>query len=51
LCFGGSWFNSKVGEDNIRMDHREVGWEDVDWDHLDQDRNKMQAVVNMATNL
>jgi hypothetical protein len=27
-------------EDNIRMDLREMGWEDVDWMHLAQDRGK-----------
>jgi hypothetical protein len=26
-------------EDNIRMDRREIGWEDVDWMHLAQDRD------------
>jgi hypothetical protein len=26
-------------EDNIRMDLREMGWEDVDWIHLAQDRD------------
>jgi hypothetical protein len=24
-------------KDNIRTDLREIGWEDVDWVHLDQD--------------
>jgi hypothetical protein len=27
-------------ENNIRMDLREMGWEDVDWMHLDQDRHQ-----------
>jgi hypothetical protein len=26
--------------DNIRMDLREIGWEDVDWIHLAQDRDQ-----------
>jgi hypothetical protein len=26
--------------DNIRMDHGEVGWGDVDWIYLAQDRNR-----------
>jgi hypothetical protein len=26
------------GEINIRMDLREIGWQDVDWMHLGQDR-------------
>jgi len=27
-------------EDNIRMDLREIGWEDVNWMHLAQDRDQ-----------
>jgi hypothetical protein len=27
-------------EDNIRMDLRESGWEDVDWMHLAQDMDQ-----------
>jgi hypothetical protein len=27
-------------EDNIRMDLREIWWEDVDWIHLAQDRDQ-----------
>jgi hypothetical protein len=27
-------------EDNIRMDLREIGWKDVDWVHLAQDRDQ-----------
>jgi len=30
-------------EDNIRMDHREIGWEVVDWIHLAQDGSQWQA--------
>jgi hypothetical protein len=26
-------------EDNIRVDLREIGWKDVDWIHLAQDRD------------
>jgi hypothetical protein len=26
-------------EDNIRIDLRKIGWEDVDWIHLAQDRD------------
>jgi hypothetical protein len=33
-------------EDNIRMDLREIGWEDVDWMHLAQNRDQRRAVVN-----
>jgi hypothetical protein len=32
--------------DNIRMDLREVGWDDVDWIGLAQNRNGRRALVN-----
>jgi hypothetical protein len=37
--------------DNIRMDLREVGWSDVDWIGLAQDRNRWRALVNTVLNL
>jgi len=37
-------------KDNIRMDLREIGCEDVYWIHLAQDRNRWCAVVNMIMN-
>jgi hypothetical protein len=37
--------------DNIRMDHGEVGWGDVDWIGLAQDRNRWRALVNSVLNL
>jgi hypothetical protein len=37
--------------DNIRMDHGEVGWDDVDWIGLVQDRNRWGAHVNLVLNL
>jgi hypothetical protein len=36
--------------DNIRMDLGEVGWGDVDWIGLAQDRNRCRAVVNLVLN-
>ena len=38
-------------ENNIRMDLKEVGWEDVDWIHLPQDRGKWRALVNTVINI
>jgi hypothetical protein len=38
-------------EDNIRMDLGEVGWDDVDWIGLAQDRNRWRALVNSVLNL
>jgi hypothetical protein len=37
--------------DNIMMDLREVGWGDVDWIGLAQDRNRWRALVNSVLNL
>jgi len=33
------------------MDLREIGWEDVDWMRLAQDRDHWQAVVNTVMKL
>jgi hypothetical protein len=37
--------------DNIRMDLWEVGWGDVDWIGLAQDRKRWRALVNSVLNL
>jgi hypothetical protein len=37
--------------DNIRMDPLEVGWGDVDWIGLAQDRDRWRALVNFVLNL
>jgi hypothetical protein len=37
--------------DNIRMDLEEVGWGDVDWIGLIQDRNRWRVLVNSVLNL
>jgi hypothetical protein len=36
----------RPGIDGIRMDLREIGWEDVEWVQLTQDRGQWWAVVN-----
>jgi hypothetical protein len=38
-------------EENIRIDLGEVGWGDVDWVGLAQDRNRWRALVNSVMNL
>jgi hypothetical protein len=38
-------------EDGIRIDLRDIGWEDVELDQLAQDRGQWRAVVNEAMNL
>jgi hypothetical protein len=37
--------------DNIKMDLREIGWDDVDWIDMAQDREQWRAVVNTVLNL
>jgi hypothetical protein len=37
--------------DNIRTDLVEVGWGDVDWIGLAQDRGRWRALVNSVLNL
>jgi hypothetical protein len=37
--------------DNIKMDLEEVGWGDVDWIGLAQDRDRWRALVNSVLNL
>jgi hypothetical protein len=37
--------------DTIRMDLVEVGWGDVDWIGLDQDRDRWRALANLVLNL
>jgi hypothetical protein len=38
-------------QNNIRMDLVEVGWGDVDWIGLTQDRDRWRALVNAVMNL
>jgi hypothetical protein len=38
-------------EDNIKMDLREVGWGDIDWINLAQDRDRWRSVVYTVMNL
>jgi hypothetical protein len=37
--------------DNIKMDLRVIGWDDMDWIRLAQDRDQWMALVNMVMNL
>jgi predicted small integral membrane protein len=42
--------STNVG-DNIRIDLGEMGWGDVDWIGLVQDRDKWRALVNAVMNV
>jgi hypothetical protein len=37
--------------DGIKMDFTEIGWKDVDWIHLAQDKYYLWALVRMVMNL
>jgi hypothetical protein len=37
--------------DNIKMDHLELGWGDVDWIDLAQGRDRWRALANSVLNL
>jgi hypothetical protein len=37
-------------EDNIKVDHKEMGWEGVGWSHLAQDKNQWWALANTIMN-
>jgi hypothetical protein len=36
---------------NIKMDVGEIGWDDVDWIGLAQDRKKWRALVNVVMSI
>jgi hypothetical protein len=38
-------------EDNIKMDLQEVGWGDMDWIDMAQDRDRWRALVSVVMNL
>jgi hypothetical protein len=42
---------SKWEEDNIKMDLRKMGWGDMDWIDLAQNRDQWRALVNTVMNL
>jgi hypothetical protein len=46
------WFhNTELILSNVGMERGEVGWGDVDWIGLAQDRNRWRALVNSVLNI
>jgi hypothetical protein len=43
--------NRREDRANIKMDLTEIGWKDVDWIHLAQDRDRCRALVNTVMKL
>jgi hypothetical protein len=37
--------------DSIKMDLREIGWDNIDWIDLAQDRDQQKALLNTVINL
>jgi hypothetical protein len=37
--------------DSIKIDLREIGWDDMDWIELAEDRDQWRALVNTVMNL
>jgi thiamine monophosphate synthase len=44
-------FRSSIFPTNIKMDLREIGFGDVDWIHLAQNRDRWRALVNTVMNV
>jgi hypothetical protein len=44
------WMPRHRLKDNIQMDLREIGYDDVDWINLAKDKDQQQDHVNMAMN-
>ena len=42
---------TRIWEDNIKIDLKEVGWGALDWIDLAQDRDRWRAVMNAVMNL
>ena len=45
------WRPRRRWEDNIKIDHQELGCGGMDWIELAQDRDRWRAVVNVVMNL
>jgi hypothetical protein len=46
-----NFYKDKFNKYNIKMDLREIGWDEVDWIDMAQDRVQWRALVNTALNL
>jgi hypothetical protein len=51
ICYVIFVFRQKERVDNIKVDHREIGWGGMDWIDLAQDRDTWRAFLNTVMNL
>ena len=40
-----------IWDDNIKMDLQDLGWGDMDWIDMAQDRDRWRALVNAVMNI
>jgi hypothetical protein len=45
------WRSNRRWEDNIKMDIREIEWDDMDWINLAENRDQWRALVNTVRDL
>jgi hypothetical protein len=38
-------------KDKVKMNLKEIGWEDLDWVHLTQDKDQWRGLMNTVMNL
>jgi hypothetical protein len=46
-----TWKTRRKWEDNINVDIGEIGWGDMDWIYVAQDRDQWRTLVNTVMNL
>jgi hypothetical protein len=46
-----AWHVARIGENNIKMGLREIGWDGMYWIDLALDRDQWRTLVNIVINL